>query len=73
MGETSKTRDQYDAFINEQSMVSQTKRKGSVWRAQDYHLLDNNCNNFTDMVCQFLVGKKIPAHITGLPADFLNR
>lgn len=42
------------------------------WTADKYHLLDNNCNSFTNEVCQFLVGKTIPAHITGLPADFLN-
>ncbi|CAG8447189.1 8628_t:CDS:2 [Ambispora leptoticha] len=37
-----------------------------------YHLLDNNCNNFTNQVCQFLTGQSIPEYITDLPADFLN-
>ncbi|RUP47209.1 DUF862-domain-containing protein [Jimgerdemannia flammicorona] len=44
----------------------------STYTAEKYHLLDNNCNNFTNDVCQFLTGKSIPSHITSLPADFLN-
>lgn len=43
-----------------------------IWTADKYHLLDNNCNSFTNEVCNFLVGKSIPAHITGLPAEFLE-
>lgn len=42
------------------------------WTATKYHLLDNNCNSFSNEVCQFLVGKSIPKHITGLPAEFLS-
>ena len=34
-----------------------------------YSLLKWNCNNFSDEVCKFLLGKPIPAHITGLPAE----
>jgi thiol-disulfide isomerase/thioredoxin len=44
----------------------------TIWTADKYHLLDNNCNSFSDEVCQFLVGSGIPKHITGLPAEFLN-
>ncbi|KAH6579592.1 hypothetical protein BASA50_004983 [Batrachochytrium salamandrivorans] len=44
----------------------------AVWTAEKYHLLDNNCNSFSDELCQFLVGKHIPPHITGLPAEFLE-
>ncbi|OZJ06812.1 hypothetical protein BZG36_00002 [Bifiguratus adelaidae] len=40
--------------------------------ADKYHLLDNNCNTFTNDVCQFLTGRTIPAHITGLPSEFMN-
>ncbi|KAJ3158355.1 hypothetical protein HDU86_002820 [Geranomyces michiganensis] len=43
-----------------------------VWTADKYHLLDNNCNTFSNELCNFLVGKDIPPHITGLPAEFLN-
>ncbi|KAI8841868.1 PPPDE putative peptidase domain-containing protein [Chytriomyces cf. hyalinus JEL632] len=41
------------------------------WTADKYHLFDNNCNSFSNEVCQFLVGKQIPPHITGLPKEFL--
>ncbi|KAG0264142.1 hypothetical protein BG011_007410 [Mortierella polycephala] len=43
-----------------------------TYTADTYHLLDNNCNNFSNDACQFLVGKSIPSNITSLPADFLN-
>ncbi len=34
-----------------------------IWTRDKYHLLDNNCNSFTDEVCLFLVGKGIPKHV----------
>jgi len=37
-----------------------------------YHLLDNNCNHFTNECSQFLLGVNIPDHISGLPQEFLN-
>ncbi|KAI8815816.1 PPPDE putative peptidase domain-containing protein [Fimicolochytrium jonesii] len=43
-----------------------------TWTADRYHLLDNNCNHFSNELCGFLVGKEIPSHITSLPADFLG-
>ncbi|KND03977.1 uncharacterized protein SPPG_01426 [Spizellomyces punctatus DAOM BR117] len=42
------------------------------WTADKYHLLDNNCNNFSNELCNFLIGKNIPSHITALPAEFVN-
>ncbi|ESO85849.1 hypothetical protein LOTGIDRAFT_87444, partial [Lottia gigantea] len=44
----------------------------SNFKPQDYNLLEHNCNNFSDEVCQFLTGKSIPSHITGLPREVLN-
>lgn len=40
--------------------------------AEKYHLLDFNCNTFSNDLCQFLTGTSIPKHITDLPSDFLN-
>jgi hypothetical protein len=37
------------------------------YTAETYDLITNNCNNFSDDVCQFLVGKCVPEAITGLP------
>ncbi|KAI8341976.1 PPPDE putative peptidase domain-containing protein [Chlamydoabsidia padenii] len=44
----------------------------SVYTAEKYHLLDFNCNTFSNDVCQFLTGSSIPNHITDLPAEFLR-
>ena len=52
----------YDDFYSYIMNLSQTTFKGS-----DYHLLKHNCNNFSDQVSEFLTGRKIPSHITGLP------
>ena len=37
-----------------------------------YNLLRWNCNNFSNEVTQFLVGKEIPSHILSLPDDVMN-
>ncbi|RKP09685.1 PPPDE putative peptidase domain-containing protein [Thamnocephalis sphaerospora] len=37
-----------------------------------YHLLDHNCNTFSNEAIQFLTGRAIPGYITNLPADFLQ-
>ncbi|CAO3593934.1 unnamed protein product [Absidia cylindrospora] len=44
----------------------------SVYTAEKYHLLDFNCNTFSNDVCQFLTGSSIPNHITDLPSEFLR-
>jgi hypothetical protein len=41
------------------------------FRPETYSLLNHNCNNFTSECAQFLVGRDIPAFITGLPQEFL--
>ena len=41
-------------------------------RPDKYHLLDNNCNSFTNEVSQFLTGNPIPSYITGLPAEIME-
>ena len=43
-----------------------------VWTPEKYHLLENNCNHFSNDLMQFLVGKTIPNHITSLPSNFLS-
>eukprot|EP00742_Colponemidia_sp_Colp-10_P001980 GILJ01002114.1.p1 GENE.GILJ01002114.1~~GILJ01002114.1.p1 ORF type:complete len:601 (+),score=89.02 GILJ01002114.1:57-1859(+) len=40
--------------------------------AATYHLLEHNCNNFSDEVCQFLTGHPVPGHITGLPTEVMD-
>ncbi|KAJ3181176.1 hypothetical protein HDU87_001305 [Geranomyces variabilis] len=63
MGQTEIPREMFLEYLQELKQV---------WTADKYHLLDNNCNTFSNELCNFLVGKDIPPHITGLPAEFLN-
>ena len=37
-----------------------------------YHLLDNNCNNFSNDVAVFLTGQTIPEDVRSLPEDVMN-
>lgn len=63
MGNTSKTRAQFIHFL---ATISAT------FTMHTYHLLDNNCNNFSDACCHFLLQKHIPQHILDLPGEALN-
>lgn len=38
----------------------------------DYSLLKNNCNSFSEDLCQFLCGTSIPKYILDLPQEFLS-
>ena len=38
---------------------------------QDYNLITNNCNNFTNECSEFLVGRGIPSDIINLPNEML--
>lgn len=43
-----------------------------MYTAERYHLLDFNCNNFTQDVVSFLTGNSIPSDISDLPKEFLS-
>lgn len=40
--------------------------------AENYNILTNNCNNFTDACVEFLTGDHLPAYITGLPNEVMQ-
>ncbi|ESO05912.1 hypothetical protein HELRODRAFT_64188, partial [Helobdella robusta] len=40
------------------------------FRYDKYHLLDHNCNTFSNEICLFLLNKHIPDYITNLPQEF---
>lgn len=42
------------------------------YTAVKYNLFKNNCNHFTQDLCEFLVGKSIPSYIKDLPETVLN-
>lgn len=63
MGTTSKSLAEFRDFL---SSISPRFSMSS------YHLLDNNCNNFSDACCQFLLGKSIPQYILDLPSEAMS-
>jgi hypothetical protein len=58
MGTTTKT---------QQELESHLRSINHRFTQATYDLINNNCNNFADVVCQFLVGHGIPNHIVDLP------
>lgn len=38
-----------------------------TWQPEAYDIIENNCNNFTNWLSNFLVDKSIPDHILDLP------
>jgi len=63
LGETEIPEDIFTEFLQEIN---------PQFTAEKYDLFNNNCNNFTDSCSEFLVGAKIPVHITGLPKEVLS-
>ncbi|KAI1793297.1 PPPDE putative peptidase domain-containing protein [Ganoderma leucocontextum] len=63
MGETALDEDTFSEYLSEIS---------SHYTADKYHLLDFNCNSFTNDCVGFLTGGSIPAWIKDLPSDFLS-
>merc|ERR1719164_326433 len=39
---------------------------------ETYHLLDHNCNHFSDEAAGFLTGKGVPDYVRNLPGDFAS-
>jgi len=62
LGKTSLPREFFEEFL---------QQLAPRYLPECYHVFDNNCNNFTDECCIFLVNKRIPSHITGLPEELL--
>jgi len=44
----------------------------SQFNVNTYHVLDNNCNNFTNTCAMFLVNTTIPQYILDLPNEAMN-
>ena len=45
---------------------------GPKYTAEKYHIIDHNCNNFTDEACEFLTGQPIPKRVLDQAKDLLN-
>lgn len=59
---------QLDEDIRAHLLVELSER----FTPESYSLFNNNCNNFSNEFAQLLVGKEIPTHIVGLPAEVLE-
>ncbi|KAK0464417.1 PPPDE putative peptidase domain-containing protein [Desarmillaria tabescens] len=58
--------------IDEDTFGEYIKDLRDHYTADKYHLLDFNCNSFTNDVAGFLTGSSIPDWIKDLPTDFLS-
>lgn len=63
LGRTEIPRDVFEEFLADVS---------PNYTAHKYSLMSHNCNNFSDEVAQFLLGKGIPRHILELPQKVLS-
>ncbi|KAF5324515.1 hypothetical protein D9611_004484 [Ephemerocybe angulata] len=63
MGETALDEDTFQEYLAEMR---------DHYTADKYHLLEFNCNSFTNDCVGFLTGGTIPSHISDLPTDFLS-
>jgi len=64
MGKTKKSLKELMNFLEQ---VSKDK-----YKPRSYNVLLNNCNSFSSDLCLWLIGKRIPEHITNLPSDVMN-
>ncbi|KAI8997841.1 PPPDE putative peptidase domain-containing protein [Pilobolus umbonatus] len=71
-GQPVETIEMGDTFLPLEVVMEYIDSQRSIFTPERYHLLDFNCNTFSNDLCQFLTGKAIPNHITDLPAEFLN-
>ncbi|KAJ7505456.1 PPPDE putative peptidase domain-containing protein [Mycena galericulata] len=63
LGETSIDQETWEEYLEEMR---------DHYTADKYHLLDFNCNSFTNDCAGFLTGGSIPSFVRDLPTDFLS-
>ncbi|KAJ7069916.1 DUF862-domain-containing protein [Mycena amicta] len=63
LGETALDQETWEEYLDEMR---------THYTADKYHLLDFNCNSFTNDCAGFLTGGSIPAFVRDLPTDFLS-
>ncbi|KAG8860671.1 hypothetical protein FRB91_001786 [Serendipita sp. 411] len=58
--------------IDEETFRDYLDELRTIYTADKYHLLEFNCNSFTNDLAGFLTGNSIPTYIKDLPSDFLS-
>ncbi|KAI0248568.1 PPPDE putative peptidase domain-containing protein [Lactifluus subvellereus] len=71
-GQPVRIMDMGETAVDEQTFEEYIEEMSEHYTADKYHLLDFNCNTFTDDCIGFLTGGSVPAWIKDLPADFLS-
>ncbi|KIJ62739.1 hypothetical protein HYDPIDRAFT_30327 [Hydnomerulius pinastri MD-312] len=61
-----------ETAIDEETFTEYLNAMREQYTADKYHLLDFNCNSFTNDCIGFLTGGSIPDYIKSLPTDFLS-
>ncbi|KAF9219270.1 DUF862-domain-containing protein [Gyrodon lividus] len=61
-----------ETAIDEETFEEYLNQMRENYTADKYHLLDFNCNSFTNDCIGFLTGGSIPDYIKSLPIDFLS-
>ncbi|KAG2145882.1 PPPDE putative peptidase domain-containing protein [Suillus clintonianus] len=64
--------DMGETCIDEQTFDEYLSEIKEHYTADKYHLLDFNCNSFTNDCLGFLTGSSLPSYIKDLPSDFLS-
>lgn len=72
MQQPHKTEDLGTTSIDKDTFMEYIEGIREMYTSERYHLLDFNCNNFTQDVASFLTGNSIPQDITDLPKEFLS-
>ncbi|PVF95020.1 DUF862-domain-containing protein [Serendipita vermifera] len=71
-GQPLKIVDLGESEIDQETFLQYIEEMRYEYTPDKYHLLDFNCNSFTNDCAGFLTGGSIPAYIKDLPADFLS-
>ncbi|KAF7299157.1 hypothetical protein MIND_00864300 [Mycena indigotica] len=61
-----------ETMLDEETWQEYLEEMRTHYTADKYHLLDFNCNSFTNDCAGFLTGGSIPAFVRDLPTDFLS-
>uniref|UniRef100_A0A915HSH9 PPPDE domain-containing protein n=1 Tax=Romanomermis culicivorax TaxID=13658 RepID=A0A915HSH9_ROMCU len=56
-----------DIFIEHLASLSE-----NMFRPEAYHVVDHNCNTFSNEIAQFLTGRTIPSKIRNLSSDIMS-
>ncbi|KAG8930703.1 hypothetical protein FRC02_003758 [Tulasnella sp. 418] len=71
-GRPLKIEDMGETMLDEETFMEYINEVQEIYTGEKYHLLDFNCNSFTNDCVGFLTGGSIPNWIKDLPSDFLS-